>query len=178
MGLDAQTLRQVLRDFFRFNPKDFFVQASPTGFSISAAITNRNPQEQLKGFQLISDDDETGYFLRVVESTLVGGIPNGFSPGDDPQYRLMVNDGDKIYGVISIDVEGEFPGDVLTRDLAAAPEIPEDDGEGGIFYIEIGTVRITDNNVSAPVNDRYGPIDGTGFRMWFSNPKQFGWSWV
>lgn len=32
--LDAQTLRRVLHDFFRFNPKDFYVRASPTGFLV------------------------------------------------------------------------------------------------------------------------------------------------
>lgn len=36
MPLDADTLRRVLRDFFRFNPKDFSVQGSGTGFLVSA----------------------------------------------------------------------------------------------------------------------------------------------
>jgi len=34
--MDAQTLRRALYDFFKFNPADFIVQASMTGFHIRA----------------------------------------------------------------------------------------------------------------------------------------------
>lgn len=34
--MDAQSLRRVLHDFFKFNPKDFFVQGSGTGFLVSS----------------------------------------------------------------------------------------------------------------------------------------------
>lgn len=36
--MDAQTLRRALADFFKFNPKDFFVQGCGTGFLVSAAV--------------------------------------------------------------------------------------------------------------------------------------------
>lgn len=34
--MDAQTLRRVLHDFFKFNPKDFVVKGSGTGFLVSS----------------------------------------------------------------------------------------------------------------------------------------------
>lgn len=34
--IDAQTLRRALHDFFKFNPKDFLVKGSGTGFLVSA----------------------------------------------------------------------------------------------------------------------------------------------
>lgn len=40
MALDAQTLRRALYDLFKFNPKDFFVQASGTSFLVSAITRN------------------------------------------------------------------------------------------------------------------------------------------
>lgn len=35
--MDAQALRRVLYDLFKFNPKDFLVQGSGTGFMVSLA---------------------------------------------------------------------------------------------------------------------------------------------
>lgn len=35
--MDAQTLRRALTDFIRFNPKDFVVRGSPTGFMVGLA---------------------------------------------------------------------------------------------------------------------------------------------
>lgn len=40
--MDAQTLRRVLHDFFKFNPKDFYVKGSGTGYQVSAIRRSSN----------------------------------------------------------------------------------------------------------------------------------------
>lgn len=176
--MDVPTLRRLLYDFFKFNTKDFLVQATNTGYSVSA-IKGTGGQQGPKLFELIKakSDDEGSPRVRVVESTLAGGLPDGFEPGDKPPYLLNVSDGDSIWGVISVDVTGELPGDVLSRALEAGATMPDDDIYGGIYYVKIGTVAISDAGKVTPVNVRYGPIDGTPYRMWFSNPKAFGFAW-
>lgn len=37
--MDAQTLRRALADLFKFNPKDFFVRGTPTGYLVELAST-------------------------------------------------------------------------------------------------------------------------------------------
>lgn len=48
MALDAQTLRRVLHDMFRFNPKDFRVQGSPTGFLVNLNSRSSNIADSVK----------------------------------------------------------------------------------------------------------------------------------
>lgn len=47
--MDAQQLRKALYDFFKFNPRDFFVKGSLTGFNVELANSNvaQKPDEYL-----------------------------------------------------------------------------------------------------------------------------------
>lgn len=175
--MDAQTIRRAIRDFIRFDPKRFSVTASPTSLLVGVLSPN-GPQAALLPFELISADTDSEAKVRVVESTLAGDIPDGFSPGDVPPFLLSVNDGDSVWGVITIDVSGEVAGPVVSRALDSGAVMPDDDPLTGTFYVKIGTVVVSDSLKSSPVNVRYGPIDGTGFRVWFANPKAFGFAWT
>lgn len=73
--MDAQQLRRALYDFFKFNPADFIVQASLTGFHIRAN-TRRQPTPT---FTHTLDGTETlpnwgaGYLTIEIEDT---GLPD------------------------------------------------------------------------------------------------------
>lgn len=129
-----------------------------------------------KPFQLIAASTNSVAKVRIVISSITGIIPPGFSPGDKPPYVLTVADGNKVYGVITYDVSGEAPGDILSVDIGAAATVPEDDTTNGIFYRLIGTVAVDGVKVT-PVNTLYGPMESTAFRVWFSDPKTFGVAW-
>lgn len=176
--MDAQVLRRALHDFFRFNPKDFYVRASPTGFLVGLHPVT-GIADTIQPFQLIDASNTEGTKVRVVESTLIGQAPDGFSPSDDPPYTLSVSNNDIVYAGVTLDVSGEFPGLVTDRFLDADAVVPPDDPIGGSFYLAIGQVTLTeDGKGTNPVNFRYGPIDGTFFRVWFALPKQFGIAWA
>lgn len=49
MDLDAQSLRRALYDFFKFNPKDFYIQASGSSYLVSAIKQNPNSFVQPPG---------------------------------------------------------------------------------------------------------------------------------
>jgi len=135
-----------------------------------AAAAERKP------FELVRADDKNGAKVRVIVSDLLGDLPDGFAIDDKPPYILSVNDGDIIYAGVTIDTSGEFPGDVTSRFLDCDPVVPDDDPTGGTFYRAIGGVTVTKGK-SSPINYRYGPMEGTPYRVWFSDPKQFAIAW-
>lgn len=89
--MDAQTLRRILYDFFRFNQRDFTVQASATGFHISAT-----PAKQVAEHPLHCGNASAGGTpkIRVIWGT-IGGVPaDEMSPGDSPMAIATVGGSD------------------------------------------------------------------------------------
>lgn len=73
--MDAQQLRRVLYDFFKFNPADFIVQASLTGFHIRA---NKQRQQVAPTFTKDLDGSETVEANRMLDITIDAiGLPDG-----------------------------------------------------------------------------------------------------
>lgn len=91
LGMDAQQLRRVLYDFFRFNPADFIVQATVTGYLVRA---NKKATPKV-----ISTTDISGYGgvpgLGTLETTFPANGALDFSPvvvnvaGASPNLGIM-----------------------------------------------------------------------------------------
>lgn len=84
--MDAQTLRRALYDFFKFNPKDFYVQASGSGYLVSgvkkAATTGAvTPPRGLEFSVVTVDDVDT---LGVYVGTINGVMPTDMFAGGIP----------------------------------------------------------------------------------------------
>lgn len=139
--MDAQTLRRALADFFKFDPKYFFVKATATGFLVSPA-PRALPVIESFPFRLIDATKKIDGVLtpriRVVYGTVNGIDPDGMSVGDDPLYivtldttsgRLWleldftVTDGIIAYTTASIDQGATVPTNIL----------PSGDGDGSVF---------------------------------------------
>jgi hypothetical protein len=120
------------------------------------------------------DGNITEAKVRIITSTLVGDVPDGFSPGDDPPYLLTVSDGDIIYGCVTIETS---TGDVTSRTLGSGGALPDDDPDSGTYYARLGSVSIT-GGVIAPVNDQYGPIKTNIYRDWFRPIVIYKLEWI
>lgn len=76
MGLDAATLRRALGDLFKFDPKDFFVQAAGTGFLVRSARPNTPPP--FCDFKLSNASDGETLKIRLGWGRVNGGQPIEF----------------------------------------------------------------------------------------------------
>jgi hypothetical protein len=176
--LGASTLNQILRELeslritrvvngtFRKLPGGTEITVAPQGGGSSAPIT-------LRPFQLSIINEGTtetpDWKVRVLPSTVAGGsaLDLGFSEGDDPPFLLEAAEG-VVQAIVTIDETGT----VIARAIEIAETLTADtDTE---FHVEIGTASYDDETETWSVNNsRYGPIDATICRDWFSNPPTY-----
>lgn len=77
MALDAQTIRRAVFDLFRFNPKDFFVQGSHTGFLVSIAKQSSQAVNNDFPFKLVDQSNsDDGFQLKVILDSWLNGSYN------------------------------------------------------------------------------------------------------
>ncbi len=147
------------------------VQQSYVGTETIVAIVRlASSRIQAKPFELILVSDGSTKKIRVVYSTLAGGLPSGFSYADDPPYLLTpTGTSGVVCGGVTIE---ESYGSILPngRFLAIYPEVPVNTTD--TFYQEIGSYSL-DGDTLAVVNARYGPIDATICRNWFAAEAPF-----
>lgn len=93
--MDVQTIRRAIRDFVRFNPKHFFVQASATGFLISLTNSPGTPLGQLQLFKI--DNSTIG-----ITAGQVAGLPY------DGTLTLSVAGDGSIYAQVDVSTGMEF----------------------------------------------------------------------
>lgn len=149
--MDAQTIRRALSDFFRFNPKDFFIQGSPTGFLVSLRAHAAAAASVVRGFTCSNASDEDGIKIRVSYSTLDGLAPDD---GDADGWILEdVSDGDKIYLELQI---SSSDGSTTGRPAPAfASSVPPNTVTSK--YAELAIVSVA-GDIATPVNAGYGPV--------------------
>lgn len=92
--MDVQSLRRVLHDFFRFNPKDFFVQASATGFLVSIVRTSGGGNTNSLPFQVYNgkNKDTTQSSAGYVKVSLNSNLLNTADPTDDIDIEAVATD--------------------------------------------------------------------------------------
>lgn len=128
----------------------------------------------LQPFKLIDASEGETKKIRVVYSTLAGEEPTGFSPGDDPEYKLTVSATGYIWGGITInETTGEIVDDGIWLDSGSAVPANTDD----TFYVQIGSFSIDDDTLTI-AQARFGPIHATICRNWFASAAPyFGVNW-
>jgi hypothetical protein len=177
--LSADRLNTILQEIKRNKPKGergITVRQSGDGtyIGLAAAFQRGTPTLATRPFQLsivnVSQTEEPEWKVRVLPSTLAGGSSTdlGFALADDPPYLLTAEEG-IVQGGITVDEDGE----ITSRWLEIVQELSADTDTQ--FYVEIGTVQEDEESETFNVeNSRYGPIDATICRDWFSNPPTYG----
>jgi hypothetical protein len=173
--LSSHTLNQILRELESLRITRVIggtFKKLPGGTEI-AVVQNATTSSAIdrKPFELaivnVSETETPQWKVRVYASTLAGGESTdlGFALADTPPYLLDAEEG-VVQAGLTIDEEGS----VSSRWIEIVNELSEDtDTE---FYVEIGTVAEQDETFVA-TNTRYGPIDATICRNWFSNPPTY-----
>lgn len=77
--MDAQTLRRALADFFRFNPKDFFVQGSGTGLLVSAVRRSASAVSEPCELKAIDASEGSSLKVSVLWGRINGRTPDNFN---------------------------------------------------------------------------------------------------
>lgn len=139
--LDAQTLRRALRDFFRFNPKDFFVQASPTGFLVRLA--NKSSFSTVGIYEVVQVKPPSGHagengWVKVVPT---GTVLASLDPTDnieitglDTPFQLDIDSDPQQYVYIYIDVSSVYNGDIPGPITGQIGNGKDWNGESGDFF--------------------------------------------
>lgn len=124
-----------------------------------------------RGFRLIPAGPGK---VRVTASLLAGALPTGFTLGDNPPFLLTIGSSSIVYGKVVWDTSLATAGAITSRTIEAGASVPADvtTGSTATFYYEIGTVAVAGGTVTTE-NLRYGPIETTIARQWFTNPKTF-----
>lgn len=140
--IDAHQLRRALRDFIRFNPKDFFVQASPTSLLVSAA--NKSSTSLPLGIFTVvpatppkGHENETGWVKVVPTGTVLASIDptdNIAITGLDEPFPLDIDGDPQQYVYIYLDVTSLFDPDTpgpVTGQIGSGKDW---NGESGDFF--------------------------------------------
>jgi hypothetical protein len=178
--LSADRLNTILTEIRRNKPKGergITVRQSGDGTYIGLAAAlpagKGGTTITLRPLQLSIINESTtespDWKVRVLPSTVAGGsaIDLGFSEGDDPPFLLEAAEG-VVQAIVTIDEAGT----VIDRAIEIAETLTADtDTE---FHVEIGTASYDGETETWSVNNsRYGPIDATICRDWFSNPPTY-----
>jgi hypothetical protein len=178
--LGAERLNTILAEIKRNKPKGergISVRQDGTGTYIGLAASlprgGTSIPITLRPLQLSIINEGTtetpDWKVRVLPSTVAGGsaLDLGFSEGDDPPFLLEAAEG-VVQAIVTIDETGA----VVDRAIEIAETLTADtDTE---FYVEIGTASYDGETETWSVNNsRYGPIDATICRDWFSNPPTY-----
>jgi len=153
--MDAQTLRRALADFFRFNPKDFRVQGSLTGFLVSLNGRTGAGASPAIPWELIKVDNET---IRVRYGTVTTPdgtfTPAGFSPGDDPVFEIAVTGDGVISFYMTVDnTTGEFTAISNPVDDTALPVNTDTEK-----YLQLGTFSTDVDDILHVQSDDRGSL--------------------
>jgi len=131
--LDANTLRRVLYDLFRFDRKDFFVSGSGTSFLISLARrSSASPATRSTTFgfdwSLVKTDDETIkvklYEGQINSNIIPDNMGSVFDLDDDADNYLICTTNNDVDGVVTsaeLSVNGVLPGVDPAGSLGVAP---------------------------------------------------------
>jgi len=106
------------------------------------------------GFSLLNASTEVGFAIRVRISSLCDLAPDGFSPGDTPNFVLSpITVSGYVYGIVTITSGGAITG----REITFGATIP--DNTATEFHVEIGSYAVAgDPETLTITNTRYGPI--------------------
>lgn len=124
---------------------------------------------RLQPLQLVSATDDSGKKVRVVGSTLAGELPDGMVEGDDPPFILTGISGTGfVYGKITF---SESTGEVTGREIVKLSDEPAD--EDGVIWVQVGSWSVDEDEVLHLSNARYGPINATICRDWYTSPPKY-----
>lgn len=130
---------------------------TPYGKMLSAVGGDGIVPVELRPFELVSAPLDGALRIRVVTSSLAGGSPTGFSPGDDPPFVLDVPAASDA-GVVAakITISGST-GLITDREIIIADgSIPADTST--TFHEQLGSYSIDEDDVMTLANSRYGPV--------------------
>jgi len=123
----------------------------------------------INSLQLINASDESGKKIRISYGTVAGEAPSGMSPGDDPPFLLSgISGSGYVYAKITYTAT---TGDITDRSIEKRADEPSE--EDGILWVQIGSWSIDDDDILHLTNARYGPIDVTICRDWYSSPASY-----
>jgi len=176
--MDAQTIRRALRDFFKFDPKDFSVRACATGFLVSSNARRSTVAARLSFFQLVDATERVGLAVtrkvRVVASTIDGELPAGMNALDNPIYALEVSGEGVVWAGVSFD---KTTGERTSPFFDSGEEIPAD--TDSLKHLLIGgfAVPVADGEAIAVNNVEFGPLRTESCRLWFVSPEEWDFAW-
>ncbi len=128
------------------------------------------PAAALRPFQLVDVSDQTGKKVRVVASSVFGQTPAGFSSGDLPPFVLTGVTGT---GVIWAKIVRNTSGTgTMVSGVAIEHGNTLPSNTATNYYVSIGSYSVSGTKLTLS-NSRYGPINGSFCRNWFSNPPAF-----
>lgn len=162
--MDAPTIRRVLRDFFKFNPKDFLVQGSPTGYLISRLSNSGGSSPTITyGFQWFpatnQDDPATrGRLIQVYEGIINGNIV----PDNMASVFELPNDSDSyLQCAASVSALGVVNAATLTIESNPAPPDPEGSlgVAGATSARDLWKFTVANNQITLAVALRIGGLD-------------------
>jgi len=81
--------------------------------------------------------------IRVVYGTINGTAPDGFSPGDNPQFVVSTVGST---GFVYLEVTTDSSGNITDRSIGVAATVPAD--TSGDYHFEVGSYSITDGVMS------------------------------
>lgn len=147
--MDAQTLRRALADFYKFSPKDFFVQASPTGFMVN--LLPKNPVlTQLFRLQVTvtgSEPAEVGVRYGEINQEPADA---GMDVSNFPLFKWVVSDGDTtVYVVIPCvwDTDWAFwKRTAVPLSVASAAVLPS--ATNGFAYCRLANIVVVDGKIT------------------------------
>jgi len=166
--LDAPTLRRVLRDFFKFNPKDFFVQSSGTGFLVSSArrIASGGGSNITYGFQYFVAPPNAagvnpaapGRFIQLYHGVINANIV----PDNMAEVFELANDADSFLQCqTSQNAEGIVTSATLSINSDTAP--PDPQGSLGVAPAtstrDLWQFTVANNRIVQAIAFRIGAIE-------------------
>lgn len=144
--MDAQTLRRLLWDFIKFNPKDFTVQGSLTGFNVSARPARTAEPDCILG--LYNRSDSPGeYKIGVRWGKINGRQPSGFNSRGKIDALSIVTTPSYIYAEATLN-----PVTLLWTSTRVIVDIsPFKQNTAILGYELLGVVEIENERIKSPI---------------------------
>lgn len=179
--MDAGEIRRALYDFFRFNPKDFIVQGSGTGFLVrlakqsagAAALLPLQPYEASSG-GTAKVGITVGTFGDNAVATTGASVPviDGTRIDEDPAPLLTLGKDDKlIYLQVDVDVNSQITAVTVLSTTDADP--PANDVS--TLYVRLAEVAVNPAGTSATIgtpnlrgSQTYEQCAGVQHNYWLS----------
>jgi len=145
--MDAQTLRRVLWDLIRFNPKDFTVQGTPTGYNVSAR-NNARPEDPVCYLGLFDSTETPGSpQIGVRWGKINGRQPIGFNSRGKTASIPISTTPSYIYAYATLDTNT-----MLWVDAGVIVDpLPDKPNTATTGYELLGVVELNGTRIQAPI---------------------------